>query len=255
MGSKGGGNKEAERARKEEQERQERIRSGTQSINSIFNGGLVTGEALKPTGGAVDFGAGEYYDASGNRMSGKVTAWDNETAYGAPRQVQGQFNDDHFKRVRDSFTGYAMPQLQEQRGKAEKELTFSLDRSGLLDSSVRGEKASGLQKLYDLNEQQIKDQAVSYENEARNSVEGARSDLVSMLNATGDNVGAANSALTRASLLTQPQAYSPIGQMFSDFTAGLGTQAALERSHAAGGPAPRYNTGLFGNTGRVTVRQ
>lgn len=166
------------------------------------------------------------------------------------------FNDDFYKGIRDSFTNYAMPQLNQQRDDAAKQLTFSLDRAGQLAGSVRGQKAGELQRLFDTNEQQVRDQALSYENQARTNVENARSDLISMLNATGDNQQAVNSALSRSTILTQPQTYSPLGQLFTDFTAGLGTQAAQERAAAASGGMyqSRYDTGLFGGTGRVVNR-
>jgi hypothetical protein len=168
----------------------------------------------------------------------------------------GQFNDDFYRGIRDSYTEYAMPQLTEQRDKAAKDLTFSLARSGQLDGSVRAQKSGELQKLFDLNEQQVRDQALAQENQSRNAVESARSDLVGMLNATGDNQQAVNSALSRATILTQPQAYSPLGQLFTDFTAELGNQAARERAAAASGGRyqPTFNTGLFGGQGQVVTR-
>lgn len=164
------------------------------------------------------------------------------------------FNDDFFGKRQQSYVDYATPQLEDQYGDAQKQMTFSLARGGLLDSTVRGEKAGELQKLYDLQKQKIGDDALSYRTQAQNSVEDARSNLISTLNVTGDAEGAANAALTRSAALSQPVAYSPLTQLFTQFTSGLGQQAALERSAAYGGPAPRYNTGLFGNTGSVKVR-
>ncbi len=167
----------------------------------------------------------------------------------------GQFTDDFFKNRAKAFVDYASPQLEDQYSKAQRELTFALTRSGLLDSSVRGEKAAELQKEYDTNRRSIADQGLAFSNEARNAVEGARGDLISMLNVTGDAQGAANSAISRASALSAPGTFSPIGQMFANFTNALGTQAALEKAAAYSGGAitPRYNTGLFGNPGAVKV--
>lgn len=203
-GGKGGGN-EAKQARKDEQERQQRIREGTTKINSTFD---------------------------------------------------SQFNDKFFDGRRDAFMSYATPQLEDQYGKAGKELTFSLARGGLLDSSARGQKMGELQKLYDVNKQKVADDALASSTQAKNAVEDARGNLISTLNATGDAQGAANSALTRASVLSQPAAYSPLGQLFTDFTSTLGIQAAQERAAAASGGSYKsnYDTGLFGNAGRVTVR-
>lgn len=159
----------------------------------------------------------------------------------------GQFTDDYFDNRRQSFLDYASPQVEDQYAKAQKELTYALARGGLTNSSARAQKAGELQQLYDLNKQQIADEALSHATQARNSVEDARSNLIATLNATGDAEGAASSAINRASALSQPAAYSPLAQLFADFTAGLGTQAALERAnYYSGGQTPvRYSTGLF----------
>lgn len=161
-----------------------------------------------------------------------------------------QFTDDFYNGRQNAFVNYATPQLETQAADARKQLAFALARSGQTDSSVRAQKEAELQREVDLQRQGITDQGLSYANDARTKVEGSRSDLVSMLNTTGDAEGAANSAVTRASALSQPVAFSPMGQLFANFTSGLGTQAALERASALSGGAitPRYNTGLFGNS-------
>jgi hypothetical protein len=158
-----------------------------------------------------------------------------------------QFNDDYFNKQRDAYTSYADPQLEDQYGSAQKELTYALARGGLLDSSVRGQKAGELQQKYDLNKQQIADQAQSYADQGRTSVEDARSGLISSLNATGDATGAANSAISRASALSAPTAYSPLTQLFTDFTSALGTSAALAKANAAanGGATTGSSSTLF----------
>jgi hypothetical protein len=158
-----------------------------------------------------------------------------------------QFNSDFFAGRRDAYTGYAMPQVDDQYRDTQKELTFALTRAGLLDSSVRGQKTADLQKRYDLNKQQVGDQAIASAGETKNAVEDARSNLIATLNATGDAQGAANSAISRASALSTPAAFSPLSNLFADFTAGLGTQAALERAnYYSGGQVPvKYKTNLF----------
>lgn len=165
--------------------------------------------------------------------------------------IFSQFDDDFFSGQRDSYLNYANPQLEDQFGDAQRELTFALARSGNLESSARGSKVADLQKLYDLNRQQIADQGLSYESQARNNIEDARAGLISSLNATGDATQAANSAVARAQALSQPAAYAPLVDLFSRFTAGLGAQAAQERAEAesaAGGGkfTSHYHTGLFG---------
>lgn len=203
MGGKSGGN-EAALARQEEQERQERIRQGTQKVNTIFD---------------------------------------------------GQFNDDFFQKQQQNYINYAMPQVDDQRAKASKELLFSMDRAGQLEGSARADLSGELQKRYELQNQKVRDDGLAYGTQARTQVEGARNDLISMLNATGDAEGAAKSAIARSAALSQPAAYSPVANLFADFTGALNTQAAAERAHYYGGaPRPTFSTGLFApRSGAVSV--
>lgn len=255
MGGKSSGNKEADQARKDEANRQATIRNGTANINSIFDGGTVR-QQVTPTGGAFDFSTGEYYNADGSRKMGKVTGFDNEQVFGPSTTNAGQFNDAFFDKQKQNYLDYAMPQLADQNTAATKDLTFSLDRSGLLNSSVRSQKTSDLAKLYDTNKQKVESDALGYENTARTNVEDARANLISELNSTGDATGTTNAAIARAGALAQPSSYSTLGNLFTDFTNTLNTQAAQEKAAAAsnGSYSIPYNTGLFGNTGKVSVR-
>ncbi|WP_068314932.1 hypothetical protein [Polycladidibacter hongkongensis] len=203
MGKKGG-SKEAARARREEEQRQARVRAGTSQINSVFD---------------------------------------------------GQFTDDFFKTRAQSYLDYANPQLEDQYNNATKELSFALARSGTLDSSVRGGKLSELQKLYDIEKQNVADQAQAQSKQLRGEVERSRGDLISTLSATGDAKTASNSAINQAELLSKPAAFSPLENLFADFMSGLGTQVALERAASyEGNPhKPRYSTGLFSPTNAVKV--
>lgn len=167
-----------------------------------------------------------------------------------------QFNDAFFDKQKTGYLNYATPQLDDQLAKAKEALTFSLARGGVLNSSVRSAKEAELQQRADLARQGISDQALSFSTQARNNVENARANLISTLNATGDAQGAANSAMTRAAALSQPAAYSPVGQLFADFMAGLGTQAAAEKATAMSGGMYKspYDTGIFSGGARKAVQ-
>ena len=157
-----------------------------------------------------------------------------------------QFNDGFYEGQQQRYIDYAMPQVDDQKQKADKELLFAMDRTGQTEGSVRADLAGELQKRYDLQAQKVRDDGLAYGTNARTNVEGARADLISMLNATGDAQGAATSAVARSAALSQPAAYSPLSNLFADFTGALGTQAAAERAYAyGGGPRPTVSTGLF----------
>lgn len=276
MGGGGkGGDGGAAAARTDEQARQQRIREGTERINSIFNGTFRGGTLAT----AFDPNA-SYYNADGSaytvptRLVTETVPADyspvsssskpgtsfgrREPDYAAVQQAiaRGQlysslnpvrrgFDDDFYAGRRQAYLDYATPQLDEQHQKALRELTFSLDRSGLGNSSVRGQKLGELQTAYDTGRRAVSDTALNYENSARNSVESARSNLIGMLNATSDTQGAVNSALNQATILSAPEGYSPLGQMFGTFLSALGQQATNERTAALLGTKPYYNTGLF----------
>jgi len=142
---------------------------------------------------------------------------------------------------------FATPQLEEQQAEARKQLTFALDRSGLLNSSVRADKEANLAKIAGTARQGIADTARTTANQARASVEGARADLINTLNSTGDVEGAVNSSLSRATALSAPTQFSPLSGMLANFTSALGTQAAAERAQAysQGAVKAPFNTGLF----------
>lgn len=165
-----------------------------------------------------------------------------------------QFDDPFFDAQQEAYKDFALPQLDEQFGDARGQLIAALTRNGTLDSSMRVDRTADLDKDYQEGRQDITSKAIDYSTKARNSVEDARSGLISSLQVTGDAQGASNAALARASALAQPEPYSPIGQAFTDATATFAQQAALEKAYSAGyGTKPRFNTGLFG-TSRGAVK-
>lgn len=279
-GGKNAASREATRARKAEEARQKRIRQGTDAINATFGGGTVGTGALgedavfdpnakyyladgtewKPSGQGGLFGTpmgGLFGTLLGRNAKKEFEKALKNGLFSGTEQRTG-FNDDFFSGLSQSFIDYARPQLDDQFGKAREQLTFALARNGTLDSSMRGEQNADLQREYDTNLQDITDKGRQYATDARTNVERARADLIGMLQATGDAAGATNAALSRASILSQPPAYSPLGQLFTDVTSGLATQAAFERAEALGGyprgSVARYNTGLFSpRSGAVKV--
>jgi hypothetical protein len=163
------------------------------------------------------------------------------------------FTPDFYNNRRQAYLDFAKPQLNDQYADARKQLIYSLDRSGNLASTARTTQEANLAKLYGTNNRTISDQALGYENDARNNVAAAESNLFNGVAQSG-NIGASvNAANSQANALSQPDAYSPIGNLFGDFTGALQTQAGLEQLAAASGGAfkPAFNTGLFGGSNAV----
>lgn len=168
--SSGAPKTEIDRIREAEAKRQAEIRSGTRSINSLFD---------------------------------------------------SQFNNSFFNRMQRDYLDYARPQIQDQYDDAAKQLTFSLARSGVLNSSMRAEQEGDLQKRLDALNREASDTALAQSNQARAAVGDARGNLIGMLNNTGNARAAVDAANARAMALSQPEPYSPLVNLFADFTGNL----------------------------------
>jgi len=259
MGKNSGAEAAAAAQRAEEQARQERIRKGTESINRIFDGGtfgsgaIAAGASYDPTkqyflsDGSVWTPGDLGKDPRGMKLKKAFEDAVGKGLYSGVETTQG-FNDEFFDGLSKSYVDFARPQLDEQAGKARNQLTFALARNGTLDSSMRSTQSADLQRSVDKEIQSITDKGREYATEARTGVEQARADLIANLTMTGDDVGTSNAALARAKTLATPPAYSPLGQLFTDYTAGLAQQAAFERAAALGyGTPSRGGAGLFGS--------
>ncbi|MGO3933454.1 hypothetical protein [Rhodopseudomonas pseudopalustris] len=253
MAKKGGGDNSAQiaaQARQDEQARQAKIRDGTARINSMFDGTPYAPIAAPAP--QMSIGDAKAFVATGGAAGGPTPA-----APAAPFDNGGfgGFTDDFYNGRRDAYLKYALPQLDQQAGEARKQLTFSLARSNLLDSSTRAEKEAEFQRTFDAARQGVHDNANAAANETRSNVESARADLIKMLTASGDTEGAVNSALSRAQSLSQPTPFSPLSSVFANFTSALGAQAAAERAQAYSGGVVKapFNTGLFGSGSSVKV--
>ncbi|WP_035676026.1 hypothetical protein [Bradyrhizobium liaoningense] len=251
MALKGGSDDAAARnaaqARADEQARQAKVRTGTAKINALFDGTPYT----PPVAPENPFGVGGRFGPAG--LIGQ------DTTPTTPDPLAGNtfkgFTEDFYKGREKAYSDFATPQLEDQLADARKKLTFALARSGTLNSSIRADKEGQLAKEAGTARQGIADTALAQGNQARNAVEGARSDLINTLTSTGDVDSAVRGALARSTALSAPTQFSPIGSLFANFTGALGTQAAAERAqyYSNGAVKAPFNTGLFAPSSSVKV--
>lgn len=168
-----------------------------------------------------------------------------------------QFTPDFYKNIKQGYLDFANPQLDNQYRDAQKQLTYSLARSGNLDSSTRADQFGDLTTAYNQNRQQVAADANSRSSAAQDAVNSSRSGLISALNATGDATAAANNATSQAAALSAPPAYSAIGDMFGGLTSALAQQGQYARMAAlmgGGGGGGFGGMSLFGpSSGAVRV--
>lgn len=156
-------------------------------------------------------------------------------ATGRINETFAQFDDPFYQGRERAFAGYANPQLDDQYGKARRDLIFALADAGTTRSSVAAQRLAELERDYGQRKIEVADQARGYAQQARSDVEGARGSLIQQAVATGDSALAGNSAVNEASRLASAQTFSPLGQVFQNAAYGIGAVRRARDSEALQG--------------------
>lgn len=146
----------------------------------------------------------------------KITTGQNSIA-----NTFSQFDDNFYNGRQKAYSDYASPQLDEQFGKARKQLIYALADGHVLNSSVATNRLGDLEREYGRKKIEVADQARGYANQARSDVEQARSGLMSQLFASADYNAAANQSINSARTLTAQPTFNAPGAYFQNVTAGL----------------------------------
>jgi hypothetical protein len=177
----------AAEARAAENARQARYQQGLSAIDRLF----TTGEIQNPDGTTTNTGAA--------------------------------FNDNFYNSRSQAYRDFANPQMQEQADRTGRELEYWLARRRLTRSSVAGEK----QRDFDLERgraaQGIEMTAQDLGATARNDVANARSQAVAALTQSNDPSAALSVARERVGAIATPSAYNPIGNLFANTMASIGS--------------------------------
>jgi hypothetical protein len=128
-----------------------------------------------------------------------------------------QFNDDFYNNRRDAYQEYATPQLTDQYGEAQKNLTFNLARGGNLKSQAGIDQIAKLAKRFAFQEANVLSEGERQQQALRTSVENERQSLFNQLDASANPTAAANGALTQSNFLSnQTPNFSPLGALFQN---------------------------------------
>lgn len=143
------------------------------------------------------------------------------------------FNDDYFGGVSQAYRDHYLPLLEEQASTTGKDLPYGFATT---QGSAYQNKLGEFQTDVERERANIEDQALKFGADQRLAVEDARSALLNQLNA-GLGIESANSqAIARAQALSQPPAFSPIGDLFAKYS-GIGTNIALANKQGYQTPA------------------
>lgn len=138
------------------------------------------------------------------------------------------YGDDYYNKVSQDYEAYYAPELDRQYGQTKGKLIADLSSRGVLDSSIAGKEQGDLARLYGDNQRTIKSQAQDYGRNWRNTVEGNRSNLLSLAESGAPLETVGNAFSNLEGFMTEPPEYSPLGDLFSQYSGNL-TNAALVR--------------------------
>lgn len=128
------------------------------------------------------------------------------------------FDDSFYKNIESGHLDYYMPQLDEQFGRAKSKTTAGLYRSGNIQGSAGANTLADLFADYNQRAQGIASEALDARGRAKSDVERNRADLIAQLEGGAGVDTIAQSANARAASISRPQPYSPMADMFSQWT-------------------------------------
>lgn len=173
-------------------------------------------------------------------------------AIGRVNEVFSGFGDDFYRQRGEAYQGFAMPQLDLQAEEARRKLGYTLAARGLTRSSAAAKSLTDFERDYALQRQGVVDEGARVAQQARADVEGARSNLISMAQATGDAAVAGNSAVGEATRLAAQPTFSPLGQIFQTAASTASDLTNLNRADSIRRSAGGVRTfGVGSGSGKV----
>jgi len=156
------------------------------------------------------------------------------------------FDDNYFGGLSQSVLDYYLPQLQDQYGKAQEQLSFSLARKGNTKSSAAAQERADLTTLFDTQRSGITNRAADAANSAREGVSAAKSNLYNYAQTAADPA-AVNTQLASENtrLRASTPELTPLGKVFSDYLTPI-IQTAGQGIAAEANGYQGFGTGLFG---------
>lgn len=244
MGGKGGSSsnsqmvafqqQQAEQARQKEVQREARLKTGSDYINSLFDGTPSGAKSLDlsslasadPNSGGYQYdpATGQYtsgfqladgyragttpdagagagwgiYDKDNNLLTSAKSLADlskQHVQYGGdPNTRTGGVDNAFYDKFRQANLDYYMPELDRQFASAKSDLNFGLARAGTLRSSTANQSLADLMYENDVNKAQMTAQADASTGELRNTVAANKSAAINQLYSTEDPTLAANTA-------------------------------------------------------------
>jgi len=180
------------------------------------------------TGGGGDSGAAQQQRQQEEARNARIAS-----GMGQLNEQFSKFDDSYYDDYSRKLTNYWKPDVNRQFKDANDKLAFTFASSNPGGSSSSARAFGRLREDRDRRLLEATDNATTQANDLRKNVEGQRGNLVAQLNATADPAAAANAARNSIEGLSQPPAYEPLGDLFSNLTEQFAT---AQNARSAGSP-------------------
>jgi hypothetical protein len=140
------------------------------------------------------------------------------------------FSDDYYARELKNFQDAYKPDIKLKYDRAVQNMQAALMQAGLFDSSVRAQKEGMAEEARGDAEKNVTASGLKAQADRKQEVAGAENTVINQLINTADMGAAAENAANAIRTQSSPTPTPMLGQIFTDFSAGLATQADLERN-------------------------
>jgi len=128
------------------------------------------------------------------------------------------FTPQFFNQAATDYTNAVTPGMMRDYQTTKNNLTYSLARGGLLQSSTAAQRNASLSTQLSQNNSQIANNAQQQSNTLQANVNTQKANLVSQLESSADPSSIATQAAAASSQLRAPSAIQPLGNLFSDWS-------------------------------------
>jgi hypothetical protein len=141
------------------------------------------------------------------------------------------FSDDYYAQELAKFQAAYQPDITRQHAKAVQQMQAALMRAGLFDSSVAAQKSGESAEALANANYEVKQRGLAAQANRKQDVAAAENTVIGQLINTADQQAAFENAANAIRTNTSPTPTPMLGQIFTDLSAGLATQADLERNN------------------------
>ncbi|HZO54886.1 MAG TPA: hypothetical protein VFB63_19420 [Bryobacteraceae bacterium] len=157
------------------------------------------------------------------------------------------FDKKYYDDLVQNVKNYYQPDVDKQFADAAKAMEAGLMRAGLFNSYVASKKEKEKETARLRGNTAVNQMALGAKNQRVSDVEFAQNQVLNQLNATGDSSAAFANAASAIKANYDAPAMPMLGQVITDLSAGLATQADLERNNqnrrTLFGRIPGWSTG------------